>query len=44
MEPEKVTIGDRKMILLEQNDLLKFLADEGRKSVIDSDDFEHINI
>lgn len=44
MATKKVTIGDRKVCFEEQEDLLKFLNDEKRKSLIDSEGYEILNI
>ena len=43
MAPKRITVGDRKVRLEEQVDLLKFLDDEKRKSLIDNEGYEILN-
>ena len=43
MAPKRITVEDRKVRLEEQVDLLKFLDDEKRKSLIDSEEYEILN-
>lgn len=43
MAPTRIAVEDRKMRFKEQEDLLKFLDDEKRESLVDSEGYEILN-